>query len=184
MLFRSVGRIPVKQLLPSDPRIRYVAAPPAQGPARDFQRALDLCTGEVVHPLADDDMLKRDALEIASSEIGEHQWLVGATTLYDPDGQPWATRGGTRESFDQTMAGEFMLGGAVYWRRELTERIGGFDADFDGAADVDLYMRMGRDSVPKIIPDVLYLYRDHPGTDSRVRAQNQARQVRRIRERF
>jgi glycosyltransferase involved in cell wall biosynthesis len=176
----DVGSIPVGQLLPKDRRIRYVRDPPNLGPALDFQRALELTTGEVVHPFADDDMLMRNALEIASSEIGDHQWLVGMTQLYDLDGHPWTTRGGTRESFVRTMAGEYLLGGAIYWRRELTERVGGFNADFDTAADFDLYVRFGRDSEPKIIPDILYLYMDHEQTNSRLEARKQARAVRRI----
>ena len=176
----DVGRVPAGGLLPHDQRIRYFRDPPAQGPAADFQRALELTRGDVVTPLADDDMLMRDALEIVSSEIGGYQWLVGTTQLYDLDGKPWTTRGGTRESFEQTMAGEYMLGGAVYWRRELSERVGGFNPDFSGAADVDLYMRFGRDSEPRIRPDSRSLYRDHPETNSRLQAKNQARQVKRI----
>jgi glycosyltransferase involved in cell wall biosynthesis len=176
----DVGRIPVGRLLPADPRIRYFREPPAQGPAADFQRALERTTGEVVHPLGDDDMLMRNALEIAATEIAGYQWLVGMTQLYDANGKPWTTRGGSRESFEQTMEGAYMLGGAIYWRRELSERLGGFNPEFTGAADVDLYMRFGRDSKPRIIPDVLYLYVDHPNTDSQRNAQRQARAVRRI----
>lgn len=179
-LVLDVGAEPIEHLLPSDWRIQYLHAPPAQGPAADFQRALELTTGEVVTPLADDDMIRRDALEIVATEIKGHDWLVAMTQLYDDDGKPWLTRGGTRESYEQTMAGEYMLGGAVYWRRELTERVGGFNPAFSGAADVDLYMRFGRDCEPRIIPDITYLYMDHPNTNSRLQAKNQGRQVRRI----
>lgn len=176
----DVGRIYVGSLLPRDPRIRYYCGSPAQGPAADFQRALELTTGEVVHPLSDDDMLMRDALEIVSSEMDGQQWLVGKTLIYDLDNNPIIERGGTRKSFEDTMAGRYMLGGAVYWRRELSDRLGGFNPDFTGAADVELYMRFGRDNEPKIIPDLLYLYFDHLKTDSRLNAKRQAEQVQRI----
>lgn len=176
----DVGWRPAGGLLPFDKRIRYFHEPPAQGPAADFQRALELTTGEVVHPLSDDDMLARDALEIATTEIKGHEWLIGKTQLYGEDGKETVTRGGTRESFEQTMRGEYMLGGAVYWRRGLSDRVGGFNPDFSGAADVDLYMRFGRAATPRIIPDVLYLYMDHPATDSRLHGKHQARQVKRI----
>jgi glycosyltransferase involved in cell wall biosynthesis len=176
----DVGRVPVGQLLPKDRRIRYVRDPPAQGPAADFQRALELTRGDIVSPLSDDDMLARQALEIAVTELKGAEWLVAKTHLLDEQGNVWAERGGTRESFAQTMAGEYMLGGAIYWRRSLSDRLGGFDPDYSGAADVELYMRFGRAVEPRIISDVLYLYHDHLDTDSRVHAKRQARQVERI----
>lgn len=176
----DVGQEPAQHVLPADNRIRYRYQPPAQGPAPDYQRALDLCTGEVVHPLGDDDLLMRNALEIVASEMNGHDWLVGTTELYDANGRMRRKLGGTQQSFDRTMAGSFVLGGAVYWRRTLSDRLGGFNPDFSGAADVDLYMRFGRDSAPRIIPDVLYRYTDHPGTDSRRNPTNQHNQVRRI----
>jgi glycosyltransferase involved in cell wall biosynthesis len=176
----DVGRIPVGRLLPPDRRIHYFRIGSALGPAADFQRALELTSGEVVHPLSDDDMLTREALEIVSSEMGEHEWLVGKTLIYDDNGEIAMERGGTAESFRKTMEGKYMLGGGVYWRRTLSDRLGGFNPSFSGAADVELYMRFGRDCEPRIIPDVLYLYFDHPGTDSRLNAQRQGRQVQRI----
>lgn len=173
-------RIAVESV-PDDPRVMYFWRPPNEGPARDFQRALNRSGGEIVHPLSDDDELVPEALETVAREIGDAEWLVGLTHLLDVDGVPWAGRGGDYESFTQTMNGEYMLGGAVYWRRSLTDRVGGFDPRFDSAADMDLYMRFGRAATPKIIPDLLYLYHDHPETDSRVNGQKQSAQVRRVR---
>lgn len=167
--------------VPDDSRVLYFWRPPAEGPARDFQRALQRCTGNIIHPLSDDDELVPEALETVVREIGDAEWLVGTTHLLDVDGVPWASRGGTEESFAQTMCGEYMLGGAVYWRRSLSDRVGGFNPSFDSAADMDLYMRFGKAAQPKIIPDLLYLYHDHDETDSRVNVERQSRQVTRIR---
>lgn len=178
----DVGDPPAGEGLPLelDSRIRYVHEPPARGPARDFQRALELTSGELVMPLADDDRLMSHALQTIADEIGEHEWLVGTTQLYDERCVMWTTRGGTRESFEQTMAGEYMLGGAVCWRRELSDRLGGFDPAYDGAADFELYTRFGREVEPKIISEVLYCYFDHPRTDSRLNAKRQMRAARRV----
>ena len=59
-----------------------------------------------------------------------------------------------------------MLGGAIYWRHELTDLLGGFNTNYESAADYDLYTRFAQHSTPRIIPDVLYHYTDHPDTDS------------------
>src|SRR4051812_31989157 len=68
----------VEDLVPDDPRVRYVRGL-CVGPAGDFQAALELATGPIVTPLADDDQLPRRALQIAH-DLMEHtlcDWMNG-----------------------------------------------------------------------------------------------------------
>lgn len=185
LIVNDVGERSIIRLLPDDDRIRYLRGR-ARGPARDFQRCLDFATGEVVTPLSDDDQLHPKALEIVAANLGEADWLVAGTILEAND-RVVAFRGGTEESVDQTLAGQFMLGGAVYWRRSLSDELGGFDERFDGAADFDLYARFARHVRPKVIPEVLYVYTDHAGTDTRLRMEVQSQRsveiARRLEER-
>ena len=164
------GIEPVGHLIPDDPRIRYVRGP-AAGPADAFQKTLDLARGEIIHPFSDDDRLVPDALEIVDGEIGDHEWLTGLTSFEDVAGNVRFHLGGELDL--DALSTNYYLGGAIYWRKTLTDRIGGFDEAYDGAADYDLYLRFARDSVPKHVPRVLYRYTDHPGTDSHVREANQ-----------
>lgn len=175
----DVGHAPVRDMLPPDPRVRYHRGVCA-GPAADFQAALDLATGDVVTPLSDDDRLPPHAFETALRALGDAEWLNGRTVLVNEDGDPVAFRGGTFEHVRETRHGMYMLGGAVYWRRSLTDRLGGFRSEFDGAADFDLYRRFLADSEPARTLDTLYIYTDHPGTDTRVNTARQADATRRI----
>lgn len=175
----DVGESPVE--VPDDPRIRYVRGE-CRGPAADFQAALDLARGEVVTPLSDDDRLPAHALSTAMLRLGDADWLNGRTVLVTPDGEPVAFRGGTYEHVRETRFGMYMLGGAVYWRKSLTDRLGGFKSEFDGAADFDLYRRFLADSEPVRVQDILYIYTDHPGTDTRVNQARQSDATRRIME--
>lgn len=165
----------VEDLIADDPRIRYVRGQCA-GPAADFQAALQLAEGEIVTPLSDDDRLPRRALEIANDLMERTlcDWMNGRTVIVDEAGDPLHLRGGVWEHVEDTRRGQYMLGGAVYWRKNLTDELGGFSSEFDGAADVDLYRRFLTRSDPVRTKQVLYIYTDHPGTDSRV---NRARQV-------
>lgn len=181
LIVNDVGERSAKVVLATDTRIRYLRGE-ARGPAADFQRCLDHATGDLVTPLSDDDTLTRHALATAVDHIGAASWLVAATVLETEDGGFIAYRGGSDQSVRDTLNGTYMLGGAVYWRRELTDRVGGFRVEYDGAADFDLYARFARDSWPAVRPEVLYRYIDHPDTDSRRRAANQAAQTRRIAE--
>lgn len=162
-----------------DPRIVYRHVPVA--PIADlYNEALALATGDLVCHFGDDDQLPPWALRTAVESIGGADWLVAGTELYDAAGRLLCVRGGNRAALERTKAGEYWLGGAVYWRKSLTDRLGGYKTTYDGAADFDLFLRFAADSDPAIIPDILYWYIDWPGTDSRVRAANQAAQSRRI----
>ena len=101
--------------------------------------------------------------------------------MRDEHGRVYAYRGGSGDAVRQTASGDYMLGGAVYWKRTLTDELGGFNAAYDGAADFDLYRRFIAHSQPKVVGDVLYLYNDHPGTDSRAHPDRQADAAARIR---
>lgn len=165
--------------IPADPRIDYLWLRP-QPVARLYNKALALADGEVVCHFADDDLLPPWALETAAANIGDAEWLVGGTEIRTEDGRLIAVRGGSSDALARTLAGEYWLGGAVYWRKTLSERVGGYSDEYDGAADFDLFLRFAHAAQPVIIPDVLYWYTDWPGTDSRVRAANQAVQSARI----
>ena len=162
-----------------DPRVKVFKGE-CRGPALDFQSALELATGDIIHPLGDDDELEPDALEIVADAIGDKELLVGKTAIMR-DGEAVAYRGGNSESVVMTLTRDYMLGGAVYWRKSLSDRVGGFDPAYDGAADFDLYVRFLKEATPVVIPDVLYIYHDHPDTDSRRRRENQAEKAAQIR---
>lgn len=165
-----------------DPRQKYFRVPPRAfiNVATTFNWGIEVATGDIIHPLSDDDRLAPDALSKVAAGIGDRDWLIGGTLIHDVD-ETWAIRrGGNRDSLEATLAGSYMLGGAVYWRKDLSQQLGAYDPAFDGAADFDLYKRFARHGEPAIIPDALYLYTDWPGTDSRQRSTNQHEQARRI----
>ena len=159
--------------IPTHPRIRRYQGE-NRGPAADFQAAIDLATGDVVTPLADDDTITPYALETVAAQLGDKQWLIGRTVIVNEHGDPLHLRGGTIEDVEDTMNGSYMLGGGVYWRREFGRQVGGFNSNFDGAADFDLYRRMILAAPPALSRSVLYINVDHPQTDSRVNAERQA----------
>lgn len=174
------GERPVPQWFLADERIRCHTGP-ATCPADAFGHALELATGDVLHPLADDDRLTPWALEHVAAELAAYEWLIGLTLVEDLEGNPERVLGGPVD-LDRLAAG-FYLGGAIYWRRTLTDRLGGFDVTYDPAADYDLYTRFAHAAPAKFVDRILYRYTDHPKTDSRVRAAEQLAQAERVRGR-
>lgn len=165
------GQEPIEHLVPDDPRVKYHRGP-ADGPADAFQKALDLATGEIVHPFSDDDLLTPDALETADEHIGDADWLVGLTSFENEHGGHMFLLGGPLDL--QRLKQGYYLGGAIYWKRSLTDTLGGFNLDYDGAADYDLYLRFAHHSTPVFVDQIMYRYTDWGGTDSHVRSANQS----------
>lgn len=163
-----------------DRRIRYFHAKCA-GVADAYNVAMRAASGEVIVQFADDDTLPQDALEVADSLLGGSQWLIGRTAIYATDGRIIAHRGGDQASVDRTLAGDYWLGGAIYFRKTLGLQVGGYPVEYDGAADFAFYVRMLRETPPVLTSEVLYQYMDWPGTDSRLRAGHQRETGDRIR---
>jgi glycosyltransferase involved in cell wall biosynthesis len=110
-----------------------------------FQKALDSSYGEYVIPVSDDDWIAPHAVETLLKVIGENDVVFARTLIVSP--------GNTRLTD---------MGGAVMWRRTLTDRIGGFDPRYSFAGDTDLYSRFVM-SDAKIVyyPEPLYFLTEH-----------------------
>lgn len=152
-----------------DPRIRYHHEL-CDGIADASTRALRLAKGDLIVPLADDDQLSPTCIQTALDVFADPtvMWANAITEIRGPDGRVTGHRGGTQESIESTRSGSYWLGGAVWWRRELTATLG-YERRFDGAADFDLYLRFLEQHEPVLVAEVMYLYTDHPDTDSRQR---------------
>jgi hypothetical protein len=166
-----------RSLIPRDPRIVYRWAK-ATGPADAFQQALELATGDVVMPMGDDDTLAPHTVRTVLEGLGDAEWGY-AQTAFQRDGATQFLLGDAWSL--ERLRQDYYLGGAVFWRKRLSDRLGGFDTAFDGAADYDLYLRFGEQHTPVFIPEVLYLYNDHPETDTNVHHGRQRDAAERIR---
>lgn len=69
--------------------------------------------------------------------------------------------------FERLILGNFIGGGCPFLvRREVFERVGGFDESIRTAEDWDFYLRVARIAQISCVPRVLVDYRVHPGSKS------------------
>lgn len=162
----------------SDPKVRYVKGE-ASGPADAFAQAIALAEGQIITLLSDDDRLASRALEVYDKHIGDAKWITALTDFQNEEGVSLQILGGPLDL--HRLQQDYYLGGAIAWRRELTEA-GSMNTEFDGAADYDLYLRFAKQHAPVFVDQVLYLYTSHPGTDSIAKAGRQQDATRRIKE--
>jgi GT2 family glycosyltransferase len=151
----------------NDPRIRVTRLPSSRGISAASNTALSVGTGEFVVMLDHDDELSIDALyQIASvlNDRPETDFIYSDEDKLSLDGKRCDPH------FKPDWSPEYMLS-CMYTchvmavRRSLVEQLGGFRAEFDGAQDYDLVLRlMEVTSRIQHIPKVLYHWRKTPGS--------------------
>jgi glycosyltransferase involved in cell wall biosynthesis len=110
-----------------------------------FQRCLDASSGDYVMPVSDDDWIAPHAVETLLPLLDDADVAFGQMVITNLQG-----------------ARVVGLGGAVMWRRSLTDRIGGFDTRWRFAGDTDLYGRFAySDARIAYVPEPLYFFTEH-----------------------
>lgn len=113
-----------------------------------FQSALELARGEYVIPVSDDDWIAPHAVETLLATLGGSDCAFGSMLIVNVDNRNSRL---------------VEIGGAVMWRKSLTDRIGGFDTSFRYAGDTELYSRiLSRNDVSVAYRhEPLYFFTEH-----------------------
>lgn len=136
-------------------------------PTQAFQQALDQASGEYVIPVSDDDWIAPHTVETLLPYLDEHEVVFARSLLVRP-------------GFDRLVE----VGGAVMWKKTLTDRLGGFNVELKHSGDSDLYSRFAYYADCAYHPEPLYFVEDHDGADSNVNVAGLAQELDAIKTRF
>ncbi len=142
-----------------DPRIRVFRNPANLGAVRNFNRALELASGDYVKLLPQDDLLQPGSLakqvDVLARDSDEHIALVfGAREIIDRTGRVLTRRGlrgrGTGRIAAAWLMRQCVRGGtnligepaAVMFRRTLAQKVGRFDGQQGYVIDLDYWFRL------------------------------------------
>ena len=183
----------------SDPRVRYAWGENG-GVARARNRGMALARGEFIAFLDADDLWPKDKLEKQIAIMDAHPeigLLCGDTAQFDEDGiwcRSWFAEKGlgpvffgsevlVTDAFARLLDVTFVSMGTVLLRKEIVDKIGGFDESFRVVEDGDLYLRVAREHGIGWSRQVWVLRRCHQGNISGNSAQICAGDVR-VREKL
>lgn len=165
----------------TDPRVRLIEQQNA-GQTVALNRAARESTGEYLARMDADDVCKPDrfakqvAFLDAHPEVGV---LGGAYEIIDHEGR--LLRVQDQPADDAELQRRCLVGlvpichPLVMMRRDIFERVGGFDeTQYPAAEDLDLWLRMGEHAELACLPDVLLSYRMHAGSMSEAKGAVQA----------
>lgn len=174
-------------------RVRWVSEPDG-GQSDALNKGFRLATGDVIGWLNSDDLYQPGALAAVARAFREFprvEWVHGQAEVIDTAGRVrrrWVTaykrRQCRRYSYGRLLTENFIQPNTVFWRRELTERVGGVDPDLHLAMDFDLWLRFARSSPPLYLDVPIACFRWYPTSKSGSRYPQQFREVRAIARRY
>ena len=158
-------------------RVRVILSQGPMPPGQARNLAAKACSGDLLMPLDDDDLLlQRTAYHFAHALAeGPWQWAVADFLKIDHDGR--YLPGEDYYGWDFTSADEMLraifsgrhfIQGNVCFTRKLFECCGGYAEDMKTAEDLELYTRFALEAdLPRYVPMVSHLHRLHGGNVSR-----------------
>jgi len=174
-------------------RVRWVSEPDG-GQSDALNKGFRLATGDVLGWLNSDDLYRPGALAAVAAAFRAHpevEWVHGRTEVIDAAGRVrrrwvsaykrWYCR---RYSYRRLLTDNFVQPNSVFWRRGLTERVGGADPDQHLSMDYDLWLRFARSSAPLYLDVPIACFRWYPTSKSGAHYPLQFRDCRAIARRY
>jgi glycosyltransferase involved in cell wall biosynthesis len=158
----------------SDPRLIWRSQHDA-GQADAINQAIASTDGDVIGWLNSDDLYQPGALAAVAAAFADPavQWVIGRCEIIDEANKPirqsimrYKNRWLDRYSYRRLLVENFIAQPAVFWRRDFGLRVGPLDASLHYTMDYDLWLRMGKLSPPKIVPQTLSQFRLHAQSKS------------------
>jgi len=122
--------------------IRLLTVPHSGNPAIARNAGLDRARGDLIAFLDSDDTLRPNALEDLSDALRAQPAAGFAYGNYEPDPGPPPLGPPVADVFDRLLESDFLVTGAVLFRRALLGVVGGFDPLCRPAEDWDFWLRL------------------------------------------
>lgn len=157
----------IKEYASTDERVRYVFLEENKGISENTNGALRIATGEYIGLLDHDDALEPDALYEVVKALQEQPYSIvytdedksngDMTVFMDPNFKP-------DFSMDLFRSHNYITHFFVV-RKEIVDKVGGFQSEYDGAQDYDLMFRCIEQAKSiRHVSKILYHWRMHGGS--------------------
>lgn len=161
---RTVEKV-LRDIVKDDSRVRYVGLEENLGISGNTNKALELATGDYIVLGDHDDILRPDALFECAKVINEKP---GVDVIYsDEDKFDCESNKRTFPNFKPDFSPDFLrstnyICHLFVFSRQLYEKVGNFNSEYDGAQDYDMIFRCCEQANEIVhIPKVLYSWRIH-----------------------
>jgi glycosyltransferase involved in cell wall biosynthesis len=122
--------------------VDLIRVPHSGNPAVARNAGLDRAHGDSIAFLDSDDVLRPTALEDLTTALLAHPGAGFAYGEYEPDPAPTAQLPPVGDIFDRLLESDFLVTGAVLFRRSLLGAVGRLDPHCSPAEDWDYWLRL------------------------------------------
>lgn len=139
---------------------------PDRGQADAIAKGFAMSTGDVLGWLNSDDLLLPGSLAAVAKTFqmrGSHVAVAGRCVLVDARTRPFKVHIPLRRGWRaMLLLGHGLAQMATFWTREAYESLGGLDTSLRFSFDYDLFVRLRKNGLIRMVPDYLAAFRVHP----------------------
>jgi glycosyltransferase involved in cell wall biosynthesis len=132
----------------------------------NFNKGLARSRGEWIKLLADDDYLPRNSIDLYMKNLSDCGWIMGDVVNYSDTDERKHELGLYKSVFYNTkclIAENTIHGGSCLYRKDLVERLGGFNEELITGEEYEFNIRMSLLTTPRKFSGLVYCYQIHSG---------------------
>lgn len=171
-----------------DPRLVYVKNEENMGVAATLNRGLSLAKGEYIARMDADDISLPTRLEKQTAYLDAHLDIAVLGTnveTFDENGPLYT--GWSATNPQQMNVDLFFSCGiahpSVMTRKSVIQELGGYDREFEGLEDYELWCRVSKSHGVTTLPEILFRYRVHSGQVTKNPSPKYLRRLRALKKR-
>ena len=163
----------LKKYIEKDERIKYKRLTENKGISGNTNEAINMVTGEYIALLDHDDTLSEYALYEVVNCINKYpnvEFMYSDEDKIDEKGNRYDAYFKSDFAPDTLRSQNYICHFSVF-KKELMDKLEGFKADYDGAQDYDIFLRMSEITEPskiRHIPRILYHWRVHKNSTAKL----------------
>lgn len=171
-----------------DPRIVYIKNEKNMGVAATLNKGLSLAQGEYIARMDADDISFPQRFEKQAAYLDAHPEVavLGTQVRFfsvEGDGEPFCYSGSCAQLKIDLLFASAIAHPSVMMRRQVILDMGGYDRQFEGLEDYELWCRISEQAMLAVYPQVLLRYRIHPGQVTQQPSERKQRAARNLKQR-
>ena len=171
-----------------DPRIVYLKNEKNLGVAATLNKGLAAAQGEYIARMDADDfsLPQRFEKQVAYLDAHPEVTVLGTQVQFFSDrgdGEPFCYLGSPAQLKIDLLFASAIAHPSVMLRRQVILDMGGYDRQFEGLEDYELWCRISEQAMLAVYPQVLLRYRIHPGQVTQQPSERKRQAARRLKQR-